>query len=216
MDDIHSCSYFCTQPSNKGRDIGRRFGRLVVLSEHAERTKYRGIKFVCQCDCGAVGVFEASNLRSGFTKSCGCLKRELFSARKTTHGMHTHGLYSVWCGMRDRCNRKTCRNYKNYGARGISVCAEWDDAGAFIKWGEANGWQPGLQIDRIDNDGNYSPDNCRFVTPAVSTNNRRCTLKYDGTPLAELARAKEVSYWTARSRLAKGATPFIPIKRGAK
>jgi len=196
-----------------GPDIGRRFGRLVALSEHTERTSSRGIRLICQCDCGAIGVFAASNLRSGFTRSCGCLKSEIISARQTKHGLHGHDLYSIWSGMRDRCNRKSNRKYKDYGARGISVCAEWDDAGVFIKWGEANGWQPGLQIDRIDNDGNYSPDNCRFVTQAVNVGNRRCTIKHDGMTLSDWARAHGVSYWTARARVIKGRDPGVVIRR---
>lgn len=115
-------------------------------------------------------------MRSGHTKSCGCFNRDAAGERGTTHGLYKHRLYAIWGSMKSRCLNQKKHNYHHYGGRGITVCPEWlDDAAVFIEWAEANGAAPGLQIDRIDNDGGYSPDNCRFVTPKENMNNRRCS-----------------------------------------
>lgn len=99
------------------------------------------------------------------------------------HGLRKHPLYIVWHAMRSRCLKPHHPSFKNYGARGIVICSEWiTNIGAFIEWSEANGWQKGLTIDRIDNDGNYTPENCRYATRKVQNNNyRKCLfVEFDG------------------------------------
>ena len=94
------------------------------------------------------------------------------AAKRLRHGCTKHPLYSVWSGMRSRCNNPNCGHFHRYGGRGITICSEWDSAQIFIEWAVKAGWKPGLQLDRTNNDGNYCPENCRFVTALVNSNNR--------------------------------------------
>lgn len=94
------------------------------------------------------------------------------------HGLYKHPLYKRWMSMRNRCNNPNHNGYHNYGGRGISVCAEWDDFSAFVSWSEANGWEPGLVLDRTDVNGNYEPSNCRWITQKRNCNNTRFNIRY--------------------------------------
>ena len=158
--------------------IGQRYNRLVVLSYAPDYVAPDGKHFtncLCRCDCGRLHTARAGSLRSGSVKSCGCLSRETSSALMTTHGMsHRDPLYSTWKGMRQRCRDPKTKCYPRYGGRGISVCREWDDFTKFRSWALEHGWQRGLQVDRIDGDGNYSPDNCRIVTCRENNEHRGC------------------------------------------
>jgi len=112
-------------------------------------------------------------LRKGTVKSCGCLESENRHDRlkKSTHGLSKLPIYYVWKSMKSRCLRKTDKRYSRYGGRGISICNEWlNNPEAFIEWANGSGYKKGLSIDRKNNDGNYSPDNCRFII--ISKNNR--------------------------------------------
>ena len=167
---------------------GQRFGRLVVVEE-AGRTKHGFVLWKCRCDCGQEVVVSSQHLRSGNTTSCGCFNRERTSETHTKHGKTHHPLYSVWTAMLRRCgvykgaDDETRREYID---RGITVCEEWQNFETFYTWAIEHGYSKGLQIDRIDNDRGYGPDNCRWVTPKQNANNRRDTSKLvDGTPLAE-------------------------------
>jgi hypothetical protein len=157
--------------------IGHRYNRLVVIGYAPDYVSPRGKHWtncVCKCDCGATHIARACSLRSGAVKSCGCLSREQAAARQRKHGLaHKDPLYTVWKGMRERCNNPNqTKNSPYYWSRGIRVCAEWDDFMAFRTWALAHGWQRGLQIDRIDPDKGYSPDNCRIVTCKENNNHR--------------------------------------------
>jgi len=115
-----------------------------------------------------------SKLSSGHTKSCGCLRRELILKSNFRHGYRKHALYTVWLNCKARCYYPKHKSYKNYGGRGITVCTEWrNDSAAFIEWALTNGWKKGLTIDRRNNDGNYTPQNCRFVSRYTQSNNSR-------------------------------------------
>lgn len=163
---------------------GQRFGMLVAIEPIATRNKNRArIKWKCQCDCGKLTVVTSSNLTAGHTKSCGCLNQKLFSERcksmPTIHNGSKERLYSVWHGMKARCNNPNNKRYPQYGGRGIKICDEWDeDYSDFRAWALKNGYDPQAQrgaytIDRINNDLGYSPENCRWITNKEQQKNKR-------------------------------------------
>ncbi len=155
--------------------VGQRFGRLTVAGEafYVRQSKRLFKLSVCQCDCGTYRVLAAGDLLRGFTTSCGCYRRE----QRTTHGMYDTPLYICYWNMRQRCENPKNKDYRWYGRRGISVCKEWIDFDTFKAWALANGYGEDLQIDRENNNGNYEPGNCRFVTAKVNANNRRLPQK---------------------------------------
>lgn len=153
---------------DKSALVGERFGKLIAVYE-LSRWKRRK-KYFCVCDCGGSSVTTANRLKSGNTRSCGCEKR----TAAVTHGYNGTAVLRVWDDMKARCYRKSHKNYHNYGGRGIGVCDEWrKDAATFIAWAFSNGWKKGLQIDRRNNDGDYDPKNCRFVSSYTNIHNRR-------------------------------------------
>lgn len=150
----------------------QKFGRLTAIEPIGKLGSDRGMWWLCRCDCGEETKVPAKHLKSGNTSSCGCLAKEKHCCVKT-HGYGGTPLYHVWYTMHQRCNDPKKDGYHNYGGRGISVCQEWDDVTTFVEWAKQNGYKPGLEIDRIDVNGNYEPSNCRFVTHKENANNRR-------------------------------------------
>lgn len=181
---------------------GKRFGRLLVTGRG--ETKFgTGAFWKCRCDCGNTVTVWSNNLRSGNTTSCGCLKKEHPNATK--HGFSGTKLYGIWHSMRSRCENKNDAAYQNYGGRGISVFGKWKDPQEFISWAIASGYRDGLTLDRIDTDGDYCPENCRWATWDEQQNNRRnnTVFAFNGETktLAQWCKSFGVEYSTAYKRI---------------
>lgn len=200
----------------KFKDLsGLRFGRLVVLNDYMKKPRNpRGdrIYWHCRCDCGNECYEATDQLTRGRAKSCGCLKHEIYP-QHITHNMTGSRLYSVWNSMKQRCFCITAQSYKNYGARGITVCNEWLDFERFYNWAINNGYDENAErglytIERIDVNGNYEPGNCKWVTAKEQVRNRRCTFKCivngEEKPLGEWCEIFNAPYKRTRKRIYDG------------
>lgn len=189
---------------------GKKFGRLTVL-EHAGQSEGRQSMWLCRCDCGQERIVRGRNLRTGHTLSCGCHNREAVSKmlvkRNTTHGKSRSRTYRSWAKMKERCNNSQCKDYDNYGGRGITVCHRWEES--FEQFLADMGECPaGMSIDRIDNDNGYSPGNCRWASKKAQNNNTRANhfLEYNGQKktISEWAEITGINAHTIHTRLRDG------------
>lgn len=181
---------------------------MLVVTERAENTKHGGTRWVCRCDCGKVTIADGKALKSGNTKSCGCRGRKY---RSTEH----HRLYQVWLTMVGKCSNPKHKTYKYYGARGISVCSNWMSFDNFADWMFSHGYDESLPrgcqtIDRIDNDGDYEPDNCRIISIKEQQRNKRsnANVVYNGKSVcaSEFAETLNANYELVRVLIANGYT----------
>ena len=161
---------------------GKKFNRLTVIRRAYDKDKHPA--WLCKCDCGNETVVLGTYLKNGRIKSCGCFRKEYLKEKmnemnkslgKETHGQTESRLYNIWCGMKCRCENK---NYEHYGKRGISVCDEWKNSFiSFRDWAMQNGYTENLTIDRVDVNGNYCPENCRWVTQKEQMSNTTRNIK---------------------------------------
>ena len=169
---------------------GKQFDRLTVLSR-APNSKDGDARWICKCVCGKTKTILGKSLKSGSTRSCGCLQREKAIGARLKHGLYKTPEYHVWEKIIDRCYNPKHKQYYSYGGRGIKMCADWrTNPEHFVEWLHSHGWKRGLQIDRINNDLGYYPENCRVVERHTNSNNRKCTRRFpNGDSMAEVCRA---------------------------
>lgn len=190
-----------------------KFGRLTVLCRAEDRVYKDGRKRIawnCRCDCGNTKEVLGENLKSGYTKSCGCLQKEKAAMAQLKHGEADSRLYNVWSAIKRRCFNSTVPEYHRYGGRGITMCNEWLDYEVFSNWARANGYRDDAPrgectIDRIDNNGDYCPDNCRWVNQQDQMNNvsynHYVTYNGENHTVAEWSRIYNIPYTRLLQRL---------------
>lgn len=201
---------------------GQKFGRLNVL-KRVESDKNRHARFLCRCDCGVEKIVAGDNLTKGRSRSCGCLSSELSTKRATKHGFSKTKIHNEWQNMIGRCYNKKRPDYDRYGGRGIKVCDKWrddfqafyDDVSKLPHFGES-----GYSLDRIDVDGDYTPENVRFANAKEQARNRRNTIKveYNGEILSlpEAAEKSGVGYVALYARYKRGDRGeklFRPVRK---
>lgn len=195
-------------------ETGKRFGRLLVLSRGTNVIYGKTtVMWECRCDCGTLVTTAGASLRTGATKSCGCLSADTAKEVHTKHGYSPVGgkskTYHAWESMRSRCCIPTDVRYPDYGGRGIKVCARWSEFAAFLKdMGEA---PPDRSLDRIDNELGYSPENCRWATRMEQVCNRRNSIKITVAGVTKVLKhwchEFSINYETARLRVRAGENP---------
>lgn len=187
------------------KDIsGQKFGRLTAIKRMY--TKNHKSIWLCKCECGNVIEVPINSLTCNNTKSCGCLHHDMMLKRNTKHDKRDTRLYRIWANMKQRCYNSNHPSYKNYGARYIKVCDEWlDDFTAFYDWSMLNGYDDTLTIDRINNNGNYEPNNCRWADRNQQNRNKRNNINYtfngETHCLKDWCKLQRLNYGTVISRL---------------
>ena len=199
---------------------GAHFGRLAAINR-VENDKHGLTQWRCVCACGKEVTVRSQDLRRGRQVSCGCHASELTSSRNFRHGLKGTRLYRIWKNMKSRCYNPRVGSYKNYGGRGVSICDEWlNDPKAFYDWATANGYSDEKSIDRIDVNGPYAPDNCRWATRKEQGRNQR-TNHAINTPwgrlcLREASERSGVSLATIKQRIKRGVPEDQLLTRGGE
>lgn len=184
---------------------GKRFGRLTVIKYLCQS------KWLCKCDCGNEKIVKSGNLKNGHVKSCGCLNKEISRNKMITHGYSSTRIYKIYIGIKKRCYNKNYSQFYLYGGRGITICDEWKDSFIyFYNWAINNGYKDSLTIDRIDNNGNYEPKNCRWITQKQQNRNTRhnrlITYNNETHCISEWAEIKNLTYSSLQHRLNRNWT----------
>lgn len=180
--------------------IGYKFAKLTVIKKQDEK------HWICECECGNKIIATNTEIKRKYIKNCGCDK-----TKRIVKHTHNNRIYNIYYGMKRRCLNKENKDYKNYGAKGITICKEWqEDFLNFYNWAINNGYADNLSIDRIDNNGNYEPNNCRWVTMQEQhrnySQNRNYTINNQTRCLTEWCEIYHMKYTTVIDRLKKGAT----------
>lgn len=178
---------------------GKKFNKLYVI-KRVENNKHNSIQYLCKCDCGNTAIVLKDNLKNSITKSCGCIKKGI----NKTHGKSSHELYATWHTMKRRCYDTKCKDYKDYGGRGIKVCSRWLES--ITNFIEDMGQRPkGHTIDRIDNNGNYEPNNCHWVDRKHQQRNTRKNVYYfyngEAKTLKEWSNVLNLPFYKLRYRV---------------
>lgn len=192
---------------------GQRFGRLTVIREDASR-RNGSVMWLCRCDCGNEVLVRSNHLKRGGVMSCGCYNHDIIR----THDESKTNLYHTLQCMKDRCSNPKNVQYADYGGRGIKVCDEWlHDYEAFRDWALANGYRKGLSIDRINNDGDYEPSNCRWTDMKTQCRNRRSnrmlTINGETHCLIEWAEIVGINASSINTRLRRGWSAYDAVFR---
>lgn len=186
---------------------GNKYNMLTAI-KRVYGYKESGVYWLCKCDCDNECIVKKYDLVHLKQMSCGCFQKQSAREKHTKHNMKDTKLYHVWCSMRQRCLNPNNHAYNHYGGKGVTICKDWlDDFMNFYNWSMQNGYMEGLSIDRIDNDGNYEPSNCRWATREVQQNNtsKAHKITYNGVTKspAQWARIVDVSETTIKNRLFK-------------
>lgn len=213
-------------PNVRKNVIGNRYGRVVVLND-AEDGKRRHRRVFCRCDCGVEKVLSLDGLTKGTIVSCGCRMREIASIYRKTHGKRNTTEFNIWIGIKQRCTNSNNRMYPRYGGRGIKICDRW--VNSFEDFLKDMGCRPSLShsIDRIDNDGDYSPENCRWAIHVTQANNTSTNhmIEHNGETksIADWARETGIPANRIQSRISRGWNfldilnePYVTPKRRAE
>jgi hypothetical protein len=181
---------------------GSAFGKLIVISR--AKNKGKETRWICRCECGNSKEIYGIALKSGHTKSCGCIAKETASNKAKIHGMFGTPEWFVWASMKGRCSNKNHKQYAAYGGRGITVCDEWTSS--FQSFFTDMGSRPSQdhQLDRIDNNTGYSKENCRWATRTENQRNRRVTKRFNGYTLKEISDITGHNYNTLKTNLRRG------------
>ena len=195
---------------------GNTYGDLKVIDlafDEAGKKK----KWLCECKCGEKTIVSGSNLRSGKTQRCKKCGLKVSASKRKVHGKTNTKLYNVWNTMLTRCHNPNSKSYNYYGRKGIVVCEEWHEAKKFFEWAKNNGYKEGLEIDRINTEGNYCPNNCRWVKRLQNSNNKsnNKVLEHNGETktLAEWARYFGVNYKNLSRNIIKGYSLIEAVNR---
>lgn len=187
---------------------GTKFNHLTIIENLPLENKKTMVR--CRCDCKDATIIDVriGDLKRGHTKSCGCHKRMVSGNRNKKHGLRNHPIYAVWYNMMARCYNFDNKDYNYYGGRGIIVFDEWHDITNFYSYAINSGWEKGLEIDRVDNDSSYTPENCRWVSHKKNCRNRKTnyhlTIKGETKLLVEWEEKYGLSKWTIKRRIKDG------------